>query len=232
MIFGLQGTAYDKSTGKPLPGTKISVVGTNGSNFSAITDDNGGFSFVENGKDRYIKENTTYAIVAEKEGYLVVKDQATTVGLTESTTFVKEYFLQPAEVGGVVDLPTVLYEVDQFALLPASMDSLELAYRTLVDNPTMVVELRSHTDSRPTRKYKGGNMELSQKRAQSCVNYLVTKGIDPARMVPVGRGAEEPRVTDEAIKKMQTHEEKEAAHQVNRRTDFKVLNYDYVPKAN
>jgi hypothetical protein len=44
------------------------VVGTNGSNFSAMTDDNGGFSFAENGKDRYIKENTTYSILAEKEG--------------------------------------------------------------------------------------------------------------------------------------------------------------------
>jgi peptidoglycan-associated lipoprotein len=232
MVFALQGTAYDKATGQPLPGTKISVVGTNGSNFSAITDDNGGFSFVENGKDRYIKENTTYSILAEKEGYLVVKDQATTVGLAESTTFVKEYFLQPAIVGGVVELPTVLYEVDEFALIPAGIDSMQLAYQTLIDNPTMIVELRSHTDSRPTRRYKGGNMELSQKRAQSCVNYLVTKGIDPARMVPVGRGAEEPRITDDAIKKMATKEEKEAAHQKNRRTDFKVLSYDYVPKAN
>lgn len=232
MIFALQGTAYDKATGQPLPGTKISVVGTNGSNFSAITDDNGGFSFVENGKDRFIKENTTYSILAEKEGYLNVKDQATTVGLNESTTFVKEYFLQPAIVGGVVELPTVLYEVDEFVLIPAGIDSMQLAYQTLIDNPTMVVELRSHTDSRPTRRYKGGNMELSQKRAQSCVNYLVTKGIDPARMVPVGRGAEEPRITDAEIKKMATKEEKEAAHQKNRRTDFKVISYDYVPKAN
>ena len=232
MVFALQGTVYDKKTNQPLPGAKVSVVGTNGSNFSAITDDVGGFSFVENGKDRYIKENTTYSILAEKEGYLVVKDQITTVGLNESTTFVKEYFLQPAEVGGVVDLPSVIYDVDKFELLPASMDSLELAYRTLVDNPTMVVELRSHTDSRPTRRYKGGNMELSQLRAQSCVNFLVTKGIDPARMVPVGRGAEETKISDDQIKKMATREEKEAAHQVNRRTDFKVLNYDYVPKAN
>ena len=75
-------------------------------------------------------------------------------------------------------------------------------------------------------------MELSQLRAQSCVNFLVTKGIDPARMVPVGRGAEETKISDDQIKKMATKEEKEAAHQVNRRTDFKVLNYDYVPKAN
>lgn len=232
MVFALQGTAYDKSTGQPLAGAKISVVGTDGSNFSALTDDNGGFSFAESGKDRFIKENTSYSILAEKEGYLVVKDQITTVGLTESTTFVKEYFLQPAVVGGVVLLPTILYETDKFALLDASKDSLQVAYQTLIDNPTLVVELRSHTDARPTRTYKGGNKELSQLRAQSCVNYLVTLGVDPARLVPVGRGADEPRITMDQINKMATKEEKEAAHQLNRRTDMKVLSWDFVPKEN
>ncbi|MCW5900651.1 MAG: OmpA family protein [Flavobacteriales bacterium] len=232
MVFALQGTAYDKSTGQPLAGTKISVVGTDGSNFSALTDDNGGFAFAESGKDRFIKENTSYSILAEKEGYLVVKDQITTVGLTESTTFVKEYFLQPAVVGGVVLLPTILYETDKFALLDASKDSLQVAYQTLIDNPTLVVELRSHTDARPTRTYKGGNKELSQLRAQSCVNYLVTLGVDPARLVPVGRGADEPRITMDQINKMATKEEKEAAHQLNRRTDMKVLSWDHVPKEN
>jgi len=228
MVFALQGTCYDKITGQPLPGATVSVVGTNGSNFSAITDDNGGFAFVENGKDRYIKEGVSYSIIAEKEGYLVVKDQITTVGLTESTTFVKEYFLQPF-LKTEIKLPQILYDVDEFFLRPEAKDSLETLYVTLVDNPNIVVELRSHTDSRPTRRYKGGNLELSQKRAQSCVNYLVEKGIDPARMVPVGRGPEEPLVTDAQIKAMATKEEREAAHQTNRRTDFKVLRSDFVP---
>ncbi|MBX2973962.1 MAG: OmpA family protein [Flavobacteriales bacterium] len=232
MVFALQGTTYDKLTGQPLPGAKVSVVGTDGSNFSAITDDNGGFAFVENGNDRYIKENASYSILAEKEGYLVVKDQITTVGLNESTTFVKEYFLQPAAKGGVVNLPSVIYDVDKFDLRPEGKDSLEIAYQTLVDNPTLVVELRSHTDARPTRTYKGGNKELSQLRAQSCVNYLIQRGIDPARLVPVGRGSDEPIIAMDVIKKMATKEEQEAAHQRNRRTDLKVLGYDFVPKAN
>ncbi|MBK7383791.1 MAG: OmpA family protein [Flavobacteriales bacterium] len=225
--FALQGNVYDKVSGQPIVGAKITAVGTNGSNFSALTDDNGGFAFIENGKDRYIKEETSYSILVEKEGYLVVKDQITTVGLTESTTFVKEYFLQPHN--RVIVLPRIEYDVDQFFLRPESKDSLETLYQTLVDNPNIVIELRSHTDARPTRKYKGGNLELSQKRAQSCVNYLVEKGIDPARMVAVGRGPDEPMVTMDVIKKMATNEEKEAAHQQNRRTDFKVLRTDFVP---
>ncbi|MBL8003115.1 MAG: OmpA family protein [Flavobacteriales bacterium] len=229
LVFALQGTVYDKETSQPLPDAKVEVVGTDGSTFSALTDATGGFVFAEKAKDRYIKENTSYSIRVSKEKYLNVSDQITTVGLNESTTFVKEYYLQPVKDKGI-PLPQVLYEVDKFDLTQAGKDSLETLYNTLLENPTIIIELRSHTDSRNTRTYKGGNMELSQKRAQSCVNYLVTKGIDPVRMVPVGKGATEPLVTDEQIAKMGTKEEKEAAHQRNRRTDFKVLSFDYVPK--
>lgn len=225
--FALQGTVYDKVTQQPLPGAKVSVVGTNGSNFSAITDDNGGFAFVENGKDRYIKENTSYSILAEKEGYLVVKDQVTTVGLLESTTFVKEYFLQPANKDVVIKLPEVQYDLGKFDLRPEGKDSLETLYQTLIDNPTIVIELSAHTDSRDS---DARNQVLSQNRAQSCVNYLVTKGIDPARMVPKGYGESRLRITDAQIKAMKTKEEQEAAHQQNRRTEFRVLSWDYVPK--
>ncbi len=229
--FALQGNVYDKVTGMPIQGAKVSVVGTNGSNFSALTDENGGFSFIESGKDRYIKEETSYSILAEKEGYLVVKDQITTVGVKESTTFVKEYFLEPI-LNTVIKLPQILYDVDQFFLRPEAKDSLEVLYTTLTDNPNITIELRSHTDARPTRKYKGGNKELSQLRAQSVVNYMVEKGIAADRMTPVGMGPDEPVIAMDVIKKMATTEEKEAAHQKNRRTDFKVLRTDYVPKEN
>lgn len=226
--FALQGTVYNKKTQAPLPGVTIAVVGTDGSNYTALTDENGGFKFVENGKDRFIKENTTYSIQASMDKFLVVKDQVTTVGLNESTTFVKEYFLQPTDE--VIRLPEVQYAVDKFEILQAGKDSLEFLYNVLTDNPQIVIELQAHTDSRNTRTYKGGNMELSQLRAQACVNYLVTKGIDPARMVPKGYGATIPRVTDAEIKAMKTTEEKEAAHQKNRRTEMKVLRNDFVPK--
>lgn len=231
MEFALQGTVYDKMTNQPLPGAKVSVVGTDGSNFSALADDNGGFSFVEKGKDdRFIKENTSYSILAEKEGYLVVKDQVTTVGLSESTTFVKEYFLQPTIVEGsaiAIKLPEVQYDLGKYALRPEGKDSLEVLYQTLVDNPTIIIELAAHTD---TRGSDASNDVLSQNRAQSCVNFLVTKGIDPVRMVPKGYGERKPRISDAQIAAMKTNEEREAAHQQNRRTEFSVLSFDYQPK--
>lgn len=228
MEFALQGTVFDKKTQQPLPGATVSVVGTDGSNFSAISDDNGGFEFVESGTGRFIKENTSYTILAEKEGYLVVNDQITTVGLSESTTFVKEYLLQPF-IDEIISLPEVQYEFDEFALTQAGKDSLEYLYDVMVNNPTLIIELRAHTDSRGKDSY---NMTLSQNRAKSCVNYMVSRGIDPARMVPKGYGESVLRITDAEINKMKTKEEQEAAHQQNRRTEMKVLSYDYVPKDN
>ncbi len=227
LVFALQGTVYDKLTGQPLPDAKVEVVGTDGSNFSAMADGNGGFNFAEKGKERYIKENTTYTIRASKENYLVVNDQITTVGLAESTTFAKEYYLQPASKDVVIKLPEVQYDLGSALLRPEGKDSLETLYLTLVENPTIIIELSAHTDSRDTDKR---NMVLSQNRAQSCVNYLVSKGIDPVRMVAKGYGETMLRISDAEIAKMATKEEKEAAHQKNRRTEFRVLSFDYVPK--
>ncbi len=228
MVFALQGVVKDKVTGEPLPDAKVEVVGTDGSNFSALADANGGFNFAENGKDRYIKENTSYTVRASKDQYLVVNDQITTVGLTESTTFVKEYLLQPVAPDKAIALPEVLFDLNSAALRPEGKDSLQTLYQTLVDNPTIVIELAAHTDSRGTDK---SNMTLSQNRAQSCVNYLISRGIDPARMVAKGYGESRLRISDAEIAKMATNEEKEAAHQKNRRVEFTVKSFDYVPKA-
>lgn len=228
MVFALQGVVKDKMTGEPLPDAKVEVVGTDGSNFSTLADANGGFSFEESGKDRYIKENTSYTVRASKDQYLVVNDQITTVGLTESTTFVKEYLLQPVAPDRAIALPEVLFDLASAALRPEGKDSLQTLYQTLVDNPTIVIELAAHTDSRGSDK---SNMTLSQNRAQSCVNYLISQGIDPARMVARGYGESRLRLTDAEIAKMATNEEKEAAHQKNRRVEFTVKSFDYVPNA-
>src|SRR5690606_3154100 len=228
MVFALQGVVKDKMTGEPLPDAKVEVVGTDGSNFSTLADANGGFSFEESGKDRYIKENTSYTVRASKNQYLVVNDQITTVGLTESTTFVKEYLLQPVAPDRAISLPEVLFDLGSAALRPEGKDSLQTLLQTLVDNPTIVIELAAHTDSRGSDK---SNMTLSQNRAQSCVNYLISQGIDPARMVARGYGESRLRLSDAEIAKMATNEEKEAAHQKNRRVEFTVKSFDYVPNA-
>jgi peptidoglycan-associated lipoprotein len=100
----------------------------------------------------------------------------------------------------------------------------------------------SHTDSRDTEEY---NQDLSQKRAQSVVQYLIEKGIEPARLSAKGYGESTPKVADAAIaaqnpflkvgtalteqyiNSLATEEQKEIAHQINRRTEFRVLRTDY-----
>jgi peptidoglycan-associated lipoprotein len=113
-------------------------------------------------------------------------------------------------------------------LLPESKDSLNFLYDIMTDNPNIVIELAAHTDSRGSNK---ANQELSQKRAQSCVNYLVEKGIHRDRMVAKGYGETRLLISDAQIAKLKTEEEKEAAHAKNRRTEFSVIREDFVPPA-
>ncbi len=88
----------------------------------------------------------------------------------------------------------------------------------------MVVQIEAHTDTRGSLSYNNG---LSQRRAQTCVDYLVAQGIDAKRLVPKGFGELRPLFADNYIKALPTLEEREAAHQRNRRTVFKVLSTDY-----
>jgi len=235
MLFSLEGIVKDVETEKPLANAKVKLVGTDGSSAEAITDENGNFSFIENGAARYINPNTSYSLLVEKEKYLNAKGKETTVGQEKSKKFFHEYALQPVE-NTVIKLPLIEYEFNKADLRPNSKDSLNYLYNIMVDNPTIVIELRSHTDFRGSAPY---NQKLSQRRAQSCVDYLVKeKGVDPDRIKAKGMGESEPikgasgeMLTEKYIKGLKTEEEKEAAHQRNRRTDFKVLSTDFVPKS-
>jgi peptidoglycan-associated lipoprotein len=234
MLFSLQGIVKDVETEAPLANAKIKLVGTDGSSTETLTDENGNFSFVENGAARYINPETSYSILVEKEKYLNAKGKETTVGLEKSRIFEHTYALQPMK--GAIKLPLILYEFAKADLLPESKDSLNYLYNIMIDNPNIVIQLRSHTDFRGSNKL---NEKLSARRAQSCVDYLVTeKGIPADRIVAKGMGEGEPLKTasgevlnEKYINALKTEEEKEAAHQRNRRTDFKVLRDDYVPKA-
>lgn len=224
----------DPNTGKgrnePVEGVKVKVIGSNGDITEMTTGKDGSYTFK-------LKEKTTYTISTEtsknsksasfnKDGYLANKDQRviTTVGLDKSQDFVADFFVKP--VVASLRMPEILYELGSAELLPQSKDSLNYLYNILKDNPGIVVELNSHTDSRGDLK---SNMELSQRRAQSCVDFLVKeKGIQPARLVAKGFGATQLLVSDATIKAAKTKEEQEALHQKNRRTTFKVLNFDYV----
>jgi outer membrane protein OmpA-like peptidoglycan-associated protein len=91
----------------------------------------------------------------------------------------------------------------------------------------ITIELGSHTDTRGDNK---SNSELAQKRAQSVVDFLISKGIAGDRLTAKGYGESMPLISDKEINALASNEEKEAAHAKNRRTTFKILRQDYVPK--
>ena len=233
VLYTLQCVVYDKDTRKPVPEARIKVVGTDNATYEVQTDENGGFNFELNGEDRYIKQDVTYSIHVDKQDFLVAKDQISTVGLGESTTFIKEFYIQYASKEVVIELPEVRYAYNRSELQIIqdsvnSEDSLLVLFNTLVNNATIKVELQAHTDHRGGSGY---NRKLSQARAQSCVDFLASIGIPPGRMDAKGYGEDKPRpgLAPDDISAMKTKEEREAAHQRNRRTEFVVLSFDHAP---
>jgi peptidoglycan-associated lipoprotein len=242
--FALSVFVSNKETGDPVPGVTIKLTGIDTTVAGGIvsevvktTDAEGKFIFEEISRSkRYILKDKVYQIEVEKDSFLVASNQITTYGLENSKRFLEEVFLQPVvtESGEalVIDFPEVQYALNKAELLVSenvnSKDSLDFLYATLIENPSIIIELQAHTDCRGSDSY---NKKLSQRRAQSCVDYLVTKGIPKERMVPVGYGEDSPRgegLECNTISKLSTKEEQEAAHQKNRRTQFRVLSFDYV----
>ena len=108
-----------------------------------------------------------------------------------------------------------------------SKDSLDYLVDLLERNSTFVISLEAHTDTRGGDQY---NEELSQRRAETCVNFLVESGIDRQRLQPIGRGESMPLVSDADIAALATEDDREAAHQMNRRTVFRITSFDFVPE--
>ncbi|MFT5779869.1 MAG: peptidoglycan-associated lipoprotein, partial [Crocinitomicaceae bacterium] len=218
---------FDKDSKKPLANTRIKVVGTDNSSYEIVTDPNGGFNFELNGDERYIKQGTTYSIHVDKADYLVAKDQISTIGMKESKSFIKEFYIQRASSEVPIKLENVVYQGS--ALVAGNgKTGLDDLIQILRDNPTMNIEIQVHTDQRGNAK---DNLELSQKRAEIARIDLVTKGIAKDRVKAKGYGGAQPLngFSKADIDELPTKEAQEKAHKRNRRTEFTVLNFDHQP---
>jgi peptidoglycan-associated lipoprotein len=244
ILFTLTGVVRDDSTKAILTSAEVRIEGSNGTIFTDTTDNTGTYFF----DNVQILENTTYTMTVAKEKYYGEKGKETTVGLEQSKDLVHDYNLVPIPVKPIV-LPDILYDFNKWVLKPQYEDSLDGLVQIMKENPTFVIELGSHTDSRGSDDF---NDSLSYKRAKSCVDYIISQGIEPGRIVPIGYGKRVPRVlekdktiiekgdtvkfvkgtviTDEFIGSLKSKNEQEAAHQLNRYTDFRILRSDYVPQ--
>ena len=234
--FSVKGVVKDERNDQVLVGSTVKSVGSDGITVESTTDEEGSFRFM-------LKPATDYVFVASQPGYLNGKERESTRGMDQSKEFEVTIYL--ASVTRVIELPNIFYDYAKWDLRPESMVSLDNLVETLEDNPNVTIELMSHTDSRGT---PADNIELSQKRAQSVVDYLISKGIQPDRLKARGYGESQPKVVDEKVKaqydflqlgdilteafinQLPSVELQEKAHQVNRRTEFRVLSTDYIPQ--
>ncbi|HLU85295.1 MAG TPA: OmpA family protein, partial [Vicingaceae bacterium] len=161
-----------------------------------------------------------YGISVKKEGYLFYSENINIPDTAAFQEIEKNIGLDKIEKGKKVVLMNIFYDYNKASLRPSSYNELDKVVELLNQNAKMKVELAAHTDSRGSDAY---NLKLSQERAQSCVDYLTSKGIDRSRLIAKGYGETQPLVKEEMINKMLTEQEKEAAHQQNRRSEFKIL---------
>jgi len=230
LLFAITGTVRDKKTMGPVKGAVVTMVGSDGSVSALQTDTGGHYSFMaKTASERYVKTGNSYILSADGRQikYLAsqVKATVSTIGVSESKTWVEDFILEKAV--GALRFPKVEYALDKAELTGNSKDSLNYLVKLLKDNPTIVIQLDAHTDQQGS---VGHNKPLSQARAQSCVDYLISQGIDSARLKAKGWWFSQPLISTAEIAKMKTKEQKDAAYQTNRRTEFRVLSFDYVPK--
>jgi peptidoglycan-associated lipoprotein len=230
LVFTVAGRAYDVDTKASLDEVNIEIFGSDGTSIPFKTDKTGTYKFD-------LKPETSYKISSSKKDYLNKYVEVTTVGIEESKDFIAD--LPMKSIIKPIELPNILYDLGKWDLRPESKVALDDLVKTMNDNPKLVIELGSHTDSRPIPMT---NDTLSQRRAQSVVDYLIEKGIDSDRLYAKGYGEKEPRtlnnnmghfkagdvLTDAFINNLKSKELKEEAHQLNRRTEFKALRNNYV----
>ena len=182
-----------------------------------FTGNDGSFSFI-------VYPEEEYYLVGEKENYFNSRVEFNTLGKTAdkaklknfitNISFEKNLILEKIILNKSIVLENIYYDLDRANIRDDAALELNKLVRILIDNPKISIELSSHTDDRATVEY---NLDLSQRRAESAVNYIISKGISKNRLIAKGYGE-----SDLIIKNATSEEE----HQINRRTEFKVIKYD------
>ncbi len=212
--FAIQGHVYNIETNEPIGNALLTFKDVRGDNepFYIITDSTGYYeSELTLNQELYIK--------AQKNKYFGDATNISTVGLTDDSLFIHDFYLTPIPAGEIT-IPGIEYDFDKATLRPESQKILDDLAAFLELNDNLSVEIASHTDARGSDTY---NQRLSQARAKSCVDYLIGKGIAADRLVATGYGESKPLIPEADINKMPTKDEQEAAHQKNRRTAFRPI---------
>lgn len=227
----IEGLVMDKDE-EPVKNAIIRIVGNDGSNQKEVARDDGSFSFA-------LHRGVKYVMLAGAKGYLNQKQEFASDSTMEDANYWVEFILPSISKPSVVE--NIFYDYDKADLRPESKTALNELIAVLHDNPNVTIEMASHTDRWGSDAY---NINLSERRAKSVVDYLVENGISRDRLQPHGYGKSRPKtvtkriarlypqfkegdiLTEEFIKTL-SEEDQQAADQINRRTEFSVLSLTY-----
>lgn len=203
-------TAFNYITNAPLAGATLVLTNQKtGARDTIVADANGMV-------DYYLNENTAYKIDFYQGGRVIGAADINTAGWNlPNQIMLQNFSVAPLLPGTIIDLPSVYYNFNDATLRPDSRKDLAMVVALMRQQPSITVELASHTDCRGNSTY---NQELSQRRANGVVEYLVGQGIPRGRLKPVGYGESEPRnrCTDGVSCTEQEHAR-------NRRTELRIL---------
>ncbi|MDB5193831.1 MAG: flagellar motor protein MotB [Segetibacter sp.] len=213
------GVVVDCSTGSPIAATEVKIVGTNNAAIANIT---------TNEQGRYevlLDEYQPLTVTAGKAGYIAKTHQITAPADAERDTLATADIClampiveKPYEENKQVVVDSVFYEFDKHKLKPSSYPSLNVVVDLLTKHPTAMLEISAHTDSHGSDEY---NLELSELRAKSVVEYLVSKGIEATRLQSKGHGETMPIAPNTKV----NGKDNPAGRAKNRRVEFKVIHY-------
>ena len=203
-----------------LGNSVVKLVDTSGQIIDeTFTDENGIFAFTVYGDENYV-------LIGEKENYFSTRGEFTTIGkeLDKSTLkdfitnveFEKNLILDRIVVNKSIVLDNIYYDLDKADIREDAALELDKLVVILRDNPNISIELSSHTDDRASVEY---NQDLSQRRAESAVYYILSKGITENRIIAKGYGESQLIIANA---------KSEDEHQINRRTEFKVTSYEFI----
>ena len=227
----ISGWVVDKDD-EPVPNAIIRIVGDDGSNQKEVARDDGSFKF-------NLERGVKYVMMAGAKGYLNVKQEFESDIAEEDQDYGVDFVLAAVYKPQVVE--NIFYDFDKATLRPESTAALDEMVQMLRDNPGVTIEMGSHTDRIGTEEYNAG---LSDRRAKSVVDYLVAAGISPDRLTWKGYGKSMPKTVTKRINKEYPQfpegtvlneefistlddENKAAADQINRRTEFQVTALDF-----
>jgi outer membrane protein OmpA-like peptidoglycan-associated protein/tetratricopeptide (TPR) repeat protein len=201
----IKGKVFDKKTSKGLPSTvELTDLATQETVSSIQTDGTGSYLIT-------LAVGNDYAFNVNRPGYLFYSENFSLTEKTPDSTYNIDIALQPIEANATITLKNIFFDVNKFEIKPESFSELDKIVQLLKDNPTLTIQINGHTDNVGSAP---DNLKLSRDRATSVVNYIVSKGVQTARVSGKGFGATMP-VADNNT---------EEGRARNRRTELKVIN--------